>query len=497
MERSDSEGPDSAAGTSLDPEDWEAFRTLAHAALDDAIRFLRTVRDRPVWQPTPENVKQALAEPLPVRPQGLASVYRDFLERVLPYGVGNVHPRFLGWVHGTGLASGVVAEMLAAAMNANCGGRDHSGLYVERAVIEWCKSLFGFPAGANGVLLTGTSMANLTGLAVARNARSGGEIRIRGVQGREKELVCYASAEAHESVRKAVELLGHGRESLRLIPVGDDFRIDLQALREAIVRDRADGREPFCVVGTAGTVNTGAIDDLDSLAAICREEGLWFHVDGAFGALAILVEALSPRLAGIERADSLAFDFHKWLHVPYDAGCLLVRDGERQRETFSVRADYLDRARRGLSGGGEWPADLGPELSRSFRALKIWFALKENGIERFGRAIEENCRLAEYLADLLRRTPGVELRSGPGLSIVCFRFRPHGWDGLAVDRLNADVVADLQESGVAAPSTTRLRGDLVIRVNITNHRTRREDLELLVREAAERAGRRIAARGSA
>jgi aromatic-L-amino-acid/L-tryptophan decarboxylase len=496
MARSDSEGPDSATGASLDPEDWEAFRTLARGALDEAIRFLRSVRDRPVWQPMPDHVKQELAETLPVHPQGLESVYREFLERVLPYGVGNVHPRFLGWVHGTGLPSGVVAEMLAAAMNANCGGRDHSGLYVERTVIEWCKTIFGFPPGAKGVLLTGTSMANLTGLAVARNARSRGEVRLGGLRSRPRDLVAYASAEAHDSVGKALEILGHGRESLRRVPVDRDFRIELPALREAIRRDRESGKEPFCVVGTAGTVNTGSIDDLEALSAICREEELWLHVDGAFGALAVLVATLRPRLAGLERADSLAFDFHKWLHVPYDAGCLLVRDGERLPETFSVRADYLDRKRRGLSGGGEWPADLGPELSRGFRALKVWFALKEHGVERFGRAIARNCRQAEYLGELVRAAPEIELLSPPSLSIVCFRFRPPGWAEADLDRLNEDVVADLQESGVAVPSTTRVRGALAIRVNITNHRTRREDLDLVFREARAIAGRRVASRSS-
>ena len=291
MERSVSERPDSADGTSLDPEDWEAFRALAHEALDEAIRLVQTVRERPVWQPTPESVKQALAEALPLRPQGLASAYRDFLARILPYGGGNVHPRFWGWVHGAGLASGVVADMLAAAMNTNCGGRDHAGLHVERAVIEWCKAIFGFPAGANGILLTGTSMANLTGLAVARNARSrGGNPAPRPPGPCEgSRLLCLDGSarlgrqgSRDPGPRPGVPPPDPGRP---------EFRIELTALREAILRDREAGREPFCVVGTAGTVNTGAIDDLESLSGICREHDLWLHVDGAFGALGVLVDA--------------------------------------------------------------------------------------------------------------------------------------------------------------------------------------------------------------
>ncbi len=494
MEKVDSYGQYSEVTASLEPENWEEFRKLAHAALDDAIGFVRAVRERPVWQPVPESVKTALAERLPVEPQGIQPVYRDFLELVLPYAVGNVHPRFFGWVHGAGLPSGIIAEMMAAAMNANCGGRDHAGLYVERVVIDWCKSIFRFPADATGVLLTGTSMANLTGLTVARNARSSSDIRRVGLQRYPRTLTAYSSEEAHESVVKAMEILGLGSDALRKIPVNADFQMDLTALREAIILDREAGREPFCVIGTAGTVNTGAIDDLESLAAICREHELWFHVDGAFGALAVLSEEIGPRLRGIELADSLAFDFHKWMHVQYDAGCLLVRNGEQHRKTFSMRPAYLHQTGRGLAGGGEWPCDLGPELSRGFRALKVWFALKEHGVEAFARAITMNCHQATYLAALVRRLPDVQLMNSPSLSVICFRFRPPGWDEAALDRLNEDVVADVQESGAAVPSTTRIRGVLSIRVNITNHRTRQQDLDLLVRAAGDAANERIAAR---
>jgi aromatic-L-amino-acid/L-tryptophan decarboxylase len=479
--------------TSLDPTDWEDFREFAHAALDDAIDHVKSIRDGPVWQPVPESAKAALAEALPVRPQGIRKVYSDFLRLVLPYSVGNVHPRFFGWVHGAGLPSGIIAEMMAASMNANCGGRDHGGLYVERAVIDWCKSIFQFPATASGILLSGTSMATLTGLAVARNTRECHTIRQSGLRAYPKSLVAYASAEAHESVAKALEILGLGRDALRKIAVDENFRIDLPSLREAIVKDRQDALEPFCVVGTAGTVNTGSIDDLQSLAELCREQGLWFHVDGAFGALATLSADLRPRLRGIELADSLAFDFHKWMHVQYDAGCLLVRNAAHHRATFSTRPDYLQHLVRGLAGGGEWPCDLGPELSRGFRALKVWFAIKQYGVQTFAEAIAKNCRQAEYLADLVRRTPEAELMSPPSLSIVCFRFHPAGWGQTELDSLNQDVVVDLQESGIAAPSTTRVRGALSIRVNITNHRTREDDLDLTFRAALNAAKERIAA----
>jgi len=289
-------------------------------------------------------------------------------------------------------------------------------------------------------------------------------------------------------VVKALEILGIGSDSLRRIPVNPDFTISLPALRQAIAADRAAGVQPFCVIGCAGTVNTGAIDDLDQLASLCATEQLWFHVDGAFGALCMMSERLRPRLKGIERADSLAFDFHKWAHVQYDAGCLLVRNGAAYRAAYSMRPAYLHRADRGLGTGEDWPSDYGPELSRSFRALKIWFAFKEHGAGRIGELIDQNCAQARYLAERVEREPELELLAPADLNIVCFRLRREGLDAAALDQLNEDVVADVQESGVAVPSTTRIKDRLAIRVNITNHRTRRGDLDALV-DAVLKAGR--------
>jgi glutamate/tyrosine decarboxylase-like PLP-dependent enzyme len=486
----DSEPGEDETSDSLDPEDWPRLRAVAHQALDEALEFLRSVRERPAWRAVPEPVQAELAESLPVEPQDLERVYSDFRRLVLPYPLGNIHPRYFGGVTGAGLPSGIVADVMASAMNSNCGGRVHSGLYVERVVIDWCRAVFGFPSGSSGLLVTGSSMANLVGLTVARNARAGGDIRARGLQGRPKPLVLYTSTEAHHSVARAVEILGLGRDALRGVAVDADFRLDSAALRKAIADDRKAGLQPFCVVGTAGTVNTGAIDDLETLADVCRSEDLWFHVDGGFGALAVLSEARRPRLAGLDKADSLAFDFHKWMHVQYDAGCLLVRDGESHLSAFSMFTEYLHSTRRGLTGGGVWPSDLGPELSRGFRALKVWFALKQHGAAAFGRAIEKNCRQAEYLAGRIRRTPGAELMHEPSLNIVCFRFRPESWDEADIDRLNQDIVVQLQESGIAAPSTTRIGGRLAIRVNLTNHRTRREDLDLFLRAATDAASER-------
>lgn len=482
----------------LDPADWDDFGRLAHRLLDHALDHLRTVRERPVWQPMPDAVRATFEGPLPVEGDGAAETVRTALETILPYTAGNIHPRFFGWVHGAGSAGGLLAELLAAAINANLGGRDHGPVYVERQVIAWGRELFGLPPEASGLLVSGTSMANLIGLAVARHARAGCDVRADGVAAAPARLVGYASSEAHNSVARAFELLGLGRHALRAIPADAGFRMDLAQLRQAIAADRRLGFRPFCVIGTAGTVNTGAIDDLHALADIAAEQELWLHVDGAFGALAVLSDELKPRLAGIERADSLAFDFHKWLHVPYDAGCVLVRDGALHRATFASRPGYLSATGRGLGGGEPWFCDFGPELSRGFRALKVWFTLKEHGVRRLGAAIADNCRQAHYLATRVFEQPRLRLVAPVSLNIVCFRFWSPDLAPDQLDRLNAEIVADIQESGIAAPSTAVLPAGTAIRVNLTNHRTRDEDLDRLVeavlacgeRYLSEAAGRR-------
>jgi aromatic-L-amino-acid/L-tryptophan decarboxylase len=476
---------------SLDPTDWEEYRRLAHRVMDQSIEHLRTVRDRPVWQPVPDEVKAALAVPLPVEPEGAAGAFDACVRLLLPYATGNTHPRFWGWVHGSGTAGGALAQLLAATMNANVGGRDHGAVYVERQVIAWCRELFGFPATATGLLLSGTSMATLVALAVARNEGAGFDVRSEGLRGG-PELLFYAAEEAHASVGKALELLGLGRRALRLVPVGADYRMDLAALVRLLAEDRREGRRPVAVVATAGTVNTGAIDDLAAVADVCREHGLWMHVDGAFGALLRLSPALAPRLDGIERADSLAFDFHKWLHVPYDAGCLLVRRGEAHLAAFSSRHAYLAAAPRGLAGGEPWFCDLGPELSRGFRALPVWFTWKEHGGRRLGEKILENCEQAAYLADRVRGCRELLLAAPVSLNIVCFRFVAGEMDDADRDLLHQDLAADLQEAGIAAPSTTRLRGRTVLRVAITNHRSRRADFDTLIEHVVALGTRRLA-----
>lgn len=446
--------------------------------LDDMLDYLERIRDRPVWRPMPDSVRERFhSAEFPASGSSLAEVHREFLRHILPFAAGNVHPGFFGWVHGAGTPVGVLAEMLAAGMNANLGGRDHSPIEVERQVTAWMRKLFGFPDCATGLFVTGASMANLIAVLVARDAALGFETRCAGVAPSAKRLTAYASEAVHICMARALDIAGLGSDSLRRVAVDARGRIDTHALRETIGADGRAGFTPFLLVGTAGTVDTGAIDDLDELAEIARERGLWFHVDGAGGALAMLAPELAPRLKGIERADSLAFDFHKWSQVPYDAGFVLVRDGVLHRQTFATSAPYLRREAQGLAAGVAWPCDFGPDLSRGFRALKSWFTLKVHGAEALGASIARTCELARYLESRIRENPELELAASVELNIVCFRYRAQD-----AHRVNARIAVELQESGVAAPSTTIINGQLALRAAIVNHRTRRSDLDLLVEQ---------------
>jgi aromatic-L-amino-acid/L-tryptophan decarboxylase len=468
---------------SLDPEDWSAFRMQAHRMLDDMLSYIENIRKRPVWQPIPDAVRARFRSSAPRLGEDLAQVHAEFMQNILPYAQGNVHPGFMGWVNGGGTPIGMVAEMLAAGLNANLGGRDHIPVEVERQVTRWVRELFGFPENASGLFVTGTSMANLIAVLIARDVTLGFEVRHKGIAAEPRRLTAYTSNAVHSCVPKAMDIAGLGSDALRLIPTDNRYRIDLKTLEKVMDADRVAGFTPFLVVGTAGTVNTGAIDDLNGLAELCQRENLWFHVDGAFGALAKLAPDMAPRLNGIERADSVAFDFHKWGQAPYDAGFVLVRDGEKHRETFVSPVAYLHRATRGLAAGSPWPCDFGPDLSRGFRALKVWFTLKTLGTERLGAAISHSCALARYLERRINATPELELMAPVELNIVCFRYLPQDISPENSDRVNEEIAIRLQETGIVAPSTTRLEGRVVIRAAIVNHRTSRAEIDALVEGA--------------
>ncbi|WP_085317195.1 pyridoxal phosphate-dependent decarboxylase family protein [Derxia lacustris] len=495
------EDPTDAAG-SLDPADWGALREQGHRMLDDLFDHLEGLRAHPVWQPIPAELRAGWRAPLPRQPAPLAEAHARFMAEVLPHSVGNAHPRFMGWVQGGGTAVGMLAEMLAAGLNANLGGRDQMPLEVEKQIVVWMRELFGFPATAGGLFVTGSSMANFIGVLVARTRALGEGARRHGLRDSGHRLVGYAGSSAHGCLARAFDMAGLGSDALRRVPVDANHRIDVAQLAATIAMDRAAGLQPFFVAGTAGTVDVGAIDPLTELADLCARAGLWFHVDGAFGALGMLAPGVAPLLAGIERADSIALDFHKWGQVPYDAGFILVRDQDDQLAAFAAPAAYLARDTRGLAAGSPWPCDLGPDLSRGFRALKTWFTFATYGTDAIGAAIDRSCALARGLAERIAAEPALELLAPVALNIVCFRHRGgagdprfgrRAADRAALDRFNADLVADLHEAGIAVPSTTVIDGRLAIRAAVVNHRTDASDLAALVDAVLARAALRLGA----
>lgn len=469
----------------LDPADWTELRIQGHRMLDDMMDYLENIRSRPVWRPIPDAVRRCFCESLPQEECALADIHREFMDNILPYAVGNAHPGFMGWVHGGGTPVGMLAEMLAAGLNANLGGRNQIPVEVERQLTAWMRELFDFPEQAGGLFVTGTSMANFLAVLVARTRALGVDVRRLGLAGMSPRLTAYTSVDAHRCITQAMEMAGLGRDALRLIDVDANHRLRPDLLQAAIARDRSAGFTPFLLAATAGTVDVGAIDDIPVLADIAAENSLWLHIDGAYGALGRLSPYLSPLLSGIERADSIAFDFHKWGQVPYDAGFVLVRDAQLLQQTFASPVAYLQKAARGLAGGEPWPCDLGPDLSRGFRALKTWFTFKAYGVRRMGNMIAGTCSLAAYLKARVEASPELELLAPVALNIVCFRYRCAD-----ADRVNAEIVVAIQESGIAAPSTTTIKGCLAIRAALVNHRTRPSDIDALI-EASLRFGREL------
>jgi len=469
----------------LDPQNWEELRALGHEMVDDMVDYLSAVRSRPAWQRPPAQVQSKLMEALPEEPQAPSEVYRDFKELVLPYPKGNIHPRFWAWVDGTGTLSGAFADMLAATMNPNLGVADHSAIYIETLVINWCKAMLGYPKQASGILTSGASAANLTGLVVARNSIANLDVKGGGAGAAGKMLTFYGSQETHSSIKKAANILGLGMDSFRKVAVNDQLEIKIEALRAAIKKDRENGLIPFCIVGNVGTVNSGAIDPLDQIAQVAKEENLWFHIDGAFGALTALLAEFKTKLAGLNQADSIAFDFHKWLYVPYEAACLLVKDKSKHKKALTITADYLTTQTRGIAAGPEQLSDYSLQLSRGFRALKVWFSIKEHGIKKYERLIRQNIAQAKYLESLVEEHELLELLAPVPMNIVCYRFNPGNLNEESLNKLNQEILAELQERGIAVPSHTTLAGKFAIRMANTNHRSRREDFLILVSATVE------------
>ncbi|MGB5271318.1 MAG: aminotransferase class V-fold PLP-dependent enzyme [Eudoraea sp.] len=463
----------------LDPKDWEKSKALMHQMVDDAFNYTKNVRDRKIWQEMPESVLNAFKTGLPKQPSDAEDVYKELQKNVLPYPMGNLHPRFWAWYMGSGTISGVMGDFWASILNPNLGGGNHAAHKVEEQVVDWIKEIIEFPKSASGLLVSGGSMANYAALAVARNVKAGYDIRTEGLK--ENNLVFYGSTEIHSCNTKAVELLGLGTKGLKKIKVNDDYTINIDALIKQIQLDKEAGLQPICVVGTSGTVNTGAIDDLEAIADICREENLWFHVDGAIGAIAMLSPIIKPQLKGIERADSVALDLHKWLHMPFEVGCVVVKDSAGHKDTFSLIPEYLEKNTRGLASGENWFSEYGLQLSRRFRALKVWMSLKEHGSERFGRMISRNVDQAHYLGALVNQHQDLELIAPIGMDIVCFRYNPGSLSQDELNALNKEIKLQIEERAIALPGYTTISGMYCIRCAISSHRVTNEDFDEFVK----------------
>lgn len=474
--------PDAQAGQGWE---WSAeeIRRVGYRVVDLIAEHLTALPDGPVWQPYPPAQARALMDaPLPESGQDADVLLDEVAASVLPYPFGNGHPRFYAWVNSPPAVIGVFADALAAAMNPSCAGGNHAAIYVERAVIGWFRQLLGFPPASMGLLVSGGSLATLTGLAVARHVKADRDVRAAGLQGQDPPLVVYTSAEGHSCIRKAVELLGIGSENLRMIPVDQQRRMHVSELEMQVERDRAAGYHPIAVAASAGAVNSGAIDPLAEIAGVCQRHNLWLHVDGAYGAPAILTRRYHDELAALALADSVALDPHKWLYVPVEAGLALVRDGQAMRDAFSLVPPYLrtDGDPNGV-GGLPWFSEYGIQQTRGFRALKVWMALKYHGTEGYAAAIERDCALAEHVAARVDASPDLE-RVAANLSIICFRYVPPALTGddARLDALNRALLDEVQLGGRAFLSSTTLDGRFVLRACIVNPRTTREDVDALI-----------------
>ncbi|AEU38039.1 pyridoxal-dependent decarboxylase [Granulicella mallensis] len=483
---------EASQNVSLDPEDWEEFRTLGHQILDDMVEYLKDVRERPTWQSPSAASRDFLQTPLPKKGSSLTEVYRDVKEHILPYPTGNIHPRFWGWVMGTGTHVGVLADLIGSTMNCHVSGYDQGATLVERQVIHWLGEMLDFPKGTSGLLVSGGTVANLLGITAARNSLAGTDIRKEGLgSGTGDPLVIYGSEATHGWAERCCDLLGLGSDGFRKVPVDDHDRIEVGELARMIQIDRNRGMRPICIVGTAGTVSTGATDDLIALADLAQAEGLWFHVDGAFGALAKLSPRYRYLVNGLERADSVAFDLHKWGYMQFETGAVLIRDGKAHEKAFSFAPSYLENFSGGIAVKPTEFASKGIQLSRSFRALRVWMNLSVYGVEKLGQAIEQNIDDSFYLASRVEAEPDLELLAPVVMNVVCFRFVQDGFSDRELDELNSELLVRLQESGVAVPSNARIDGRFAIRVANTNHRTIRSDFDLLISSTLE-LGRRLA-----
>lgn len=483
----------------------DEFRRVGHALVDDVAALLASVRDGPVTRSeTPDAVQRLIGADLPLPDDGAdaAALLRSAAALLFDHSLLNGHPRFFGYITSSPAPIGMLGDLLAAAVNANVGAWRLSPVAteIEAQTVRWIADFVGYPASCGGLLVSGGNMANFIGLFAARAAAAGAAVRAEGLAALDvPRLHVYASAETHTWIQKAADLAGLGTDAIRWVPTDDDLRMDVAALREALARDRAAGDRPMMVVGTAGSVSTGAVDPLREIAALCRELGVWFHVDGAYGAFAAALPDVSPDLAALSLADSVAVDPHKWLYAPLEAGCVLVRDCERLRNAFAYHPPYYHFGQEATNF-----AEFGPQNSRGFRALKVWLALRHVGRAGYVRMIGDDVRLSERLHARVSAHEELEPVT-QALSITTFRYVPAelsatvgSVEGEAyLDALNEALLERIQQSGEAFVSNAVVRGRYVLRACIVNFNTEARDVDALA-EIVVRLGREthVALRGT-
>lgn len=466
-------------GNRLDPTDWDDFSRDMHALMDQCITRMKNARDLP-WQPKPDDLADRLSLTHEAIGVGPKQAFTQLTEDIMPYATGNTHPRFFGWVHGAGLPVSVGAELVAATMNSNCGGRDHGAIEVERATLDWLLGVSGLPESASAILTTGTSQATILALTAARNNQFGHDVRKTGIQALPSVAV-YVRRGTHSCIGKALEAMGYGTDAIHVVETDDDMRMDIASLKRAVAEDKSVGRVPLAVIGTAGSVNTGSFDDLNEIADFCADQDIWLHVDAAFGFWARLADDPWAQLVdGMERAHSISCDFHKWMSVPYDCGACMIYDRTLHLDTFTSRPNYLEQQQEGLGGGDLWFCDYGLELSRGFRALKVWTAIKSIGEDGFAASITDNCKQTALMAELVEASDVLDLSFSVSSNICCFY--------VAYGDVNK-IAAELQLSGDAVFSTTVINGKTCLRAALVNHRTTSQDIRYAIR-AVEAAVRR-------
>ena len=483
--------------TSKVPSEWawsaDELRRIGYRTVDIIVEHLTRLREQPVFRPFPRDLAAGYLDADPPEEGLTADVILDKFEKeIAPYPFGNGHPRFFGWVNPPPSVIGIFADALAAAMNPSCAGGNHAAIYVEREVIGWFRRILGFPAEAIGLLVSGGSMAALTALAVARHTKCPFDVRSRGLQSVASRLVVYRSGETHGCHQKAIELLGIGSDNLRTVDHDSSLRLVPAALDAAIRNDVEAGLTPLSVVANAGTVNTGAIDPIDEIAVVCRRHDVWLHVDGAYGAPAVLSERYKSQLSGLEQADSIALDPHKWLYVPVEAGLVLVRNGAAMRAAFSLVPPYLrtDGDIEGV-GGPPWFSEYGFQQTRGFRALKVWMAVRYHGLAGHRKAIERDIDHARALAEALRAASDFQLFEPQGLSIVCFRYLPRAERVTpeALDTINQLLLTRLQLSGRVFLSSTTIDGRFWLRACFVNPLASDDDVGAILDAVRDAAGR--------